>query len=75
MVLGKYRCHMRLMTHTHTSSENAKTIILPLLLLVVLLAAVAGSILSFGIAGLMVPVLTLIPMIFAVLIWISLGKA
>lgn len=62
------------MTDTHSSPESARSIILPLLGLVGVIAIFAVLISVFGIAGLMVPYLALVPLIFTVLVWISMGK-
>ena len=66
---------MRLMTEHAHNPENFGTIVKPLLGLVVLLVLLAISIKIFGIAGLMVPVLALVPTVYVILIWISLGKS
>ncbi|NIY73323.1 hypothetical protein HCZ30_12885 [Marivivens donghaensis] len=62
------------MTHDNVSSENIRTIMLPLLALVAIIAVIAAAVAAFGIGGLMVPVLVAVPTIFVLLVWISLGK-
>ncbi len=57
-----------------TATESASSVIWPLLALVGLLAAAGLSFLTFGPAGLALPLLALVPVLFGVLIWISAGK-
>ena len=74
MAPPKDTCHIPHMTHEHTSTESAKTVLYPLAGLVALVAILGVAIATFGIAGLIVPYIALVPITFVVLVWIAMGK-